>query len=158
MILNSNGTATVTVDGTVPNINSQGWGTHAVFRMRVRREVIGDHALLDANDPITGWFVRNEWYRLLYYAVAQGETAAYKASLPCTVGTNCLRYRNAGVQQDGKRSIVLLAGRGLGNQTRPSATLTDFLDTPENYDLGTLYEQARIDQSVNDRVIIVDQN
>ncbi len=158
VILNSNGTATVTVDGTVPNINSQGWGTHAVFRMRVRREVIGDHALLDANDPITGWFVRNEWYRLLYYAVAQGETAAYKASLPCTVGTNCLRYRNAGVQQDGKRSIVLLAGRGLGNQTRPSATLTDFLDTPENYDLGTLYEQARIDQSVNDRVIIVDQN
>jgi len=160
--LASNGTATVTVVGTVPNINSRGWGTHAVFRLRLRREVIGDHPLLDPNDPTTGWFVRNEWYRLLYYAVAQGQTAAQKATLPCVPGssapTNCLRYRNAGIQQDGKRAIVLLEGRGLRNQVRPSATLTDYLDTTENTDLGTLYEQARIDQSVNDRVIIVDQN
>ena len=65
---------------------------------------------------------------------------------------------SAGVQQDDKRALVLLAGRSLRNQTRPSATLTDFLDTTQNSDLGTLYEQLRIDASVNDRVIVVDQN
>jgi hypothetical protein len=156
--LNANGTVTVTVSGQLPNIDARGWVTYAVFRVRVRRQVIGDHPLLDPNDATTGWFVRNEWFRLLYYAVAQGQTAYYKPSLPCTAGTNCLRYRNAGVQQDDKRALLLLAGRGLRNQTRPSATLTDYLDTSENADLGTLYEQARIDASVNDRVIVVDQN
>jgi hypothetical protein len=156
--LNAAGTATVTITGLVPNVNSRGWGQHAGFRLRLRRAVIGDHAVLNANDPITGWFVRNEWYRLLYYAVAEGQTAAYKASLPCTTGTNCVRLTSGGVQQDNKRALVLLAGRSLRNQTRPSAALADFLDTTQNTDLGTLYEQVRIDASVNDRVIVVDQN
>jgi len=156
--LNADGTATVTVSGDLPNIDSRGWVSYAVFRIRVRRQIIGDHPLLDPTDPTTGWFVRNEWYRLLYYAVAQTQTVAYKASLPCASGSDCLRLRRAGVQQDDKRAMLLLAGRSLRNQARPSAVLADFLDTAQNTDLGTLFEQARIDGSVNDRVIVVDQN
>jgi len=171
--LNPDGSATIRIRGTVPNINSQGWGTHGVFRMRVGRAVIGDHPLLDPANPTTGWFVRNEWYRLLYYAVAPGQTAANlpttisanwpptnapKAMPLCAPGTTCLSYQKAGSQEDDKRAIVLLAGRRLPNQTRPSATRTDYLDTTKNTDLDTLFEQARIGKSVNDRAIIVDQN
>jgi hypothetical protein len=156
--LNADGSATVSVGGQLPNIDSRGWATYALYRIRLRRAIIGDHALLDSTDATTGWFVRNEWYRLLYYAVAAGHTAANLPSPACTTGTNCLRLTSAGVQQNDKRALVLLAGRSLRNQTRPSATLTDFLDTTQNTDLGTLYEQLRIDASVNDRVIVVDQN
>lgn len=154
--LNADGSATATVTGTVPNINSQGWGTHAVFRMRLRREVIGDHTLLDPNDPTTGWFVRNEWYRLLYYAIAQGHAAIGLPSPACTPGTNCLTVGAA--PDHNKRALLLLEGRSLGTQARPSAALSDFLETAENTDSDALFEQPRVTASVNDRVIVVDQN
>jgi hypothetical protein len=154
--LASNGTATVTVTGTVPNIDSRGWGTHAVFRMRLKREVIGDHPLLDPSNPTTGWFVRNEWYRLLYYAIAQGHAAASLPSPACTTGTNCLTVGAA--PDDNKRVLLVLEGRSLGTQARPSAALSDFLETTENTNTDTLFEQPRVTASVNDRVIVVDQN
>jgi len=154
--LASNGTATVTVTGTVPNVDSRGWGTHAVFRLRLRREVIGDHALLDPNDPTTGWFVRNEWYRLLYYAIAQGHAAVSLPSPACTTGTNCLTVGAA--PDNNKRVLLVLEGRSLGTQVRPSAALSDFLETTENTDTDALFEQPRVTASVNDRVIVVDQN
>jgi hypothetical protein len=155
--LNADGTATVTVSGQLPNIDVRGWVTYAVFRVRVRRQIIGDHALLDASisNP-TGWFVRNEWYRLLYYAVAAGETAANKASLPCTTGTSCLTVSAA--PDNNKRALLVLEGRALGSQARPSATRADYLETTENTNLDTIFEQPRISAGVNDRVIVVDQN
>jgi len=134
------------------------WDNWAQFKIRLERQIIGDHALLDATDATTGWFVRNEWYRLLYYAVAQGETAASVASLPCTPGTNCLTVMSAGVQENNKRALVLLAGRSLPNQARPSTALANFLESTENTNLDTLFEQPRIDASVNDRAIVIDQN
>jgi hypothetical protein len=126
------------------------------FRIRIEREVIGDHALLDANDPTTGWFARNEWYRLLYYAIAQGETAASLPSPACTTGTNCLTLGAA--PDDNKRALLIFEGRSLGAQTRPSSTLSDFLETAENTNLDTFFEQPKFTVSVNDRVIVVDQN
>ena len=55
--------------------------------------MVGDHALLDPdNVGCTGWFARNEWFRLLYYAVAPGEHCR-RRSLPtvgCTTDSNCL--------------------------------------------------------------------
>lgn len=154
--LNANGTATITITGLVPNINSRGWGQHGGFRIRLRREVIGDHALLDANDATTGWFVRNEWYRLLYYAIAQGHAAAGLPSPACTTGTNCLTVGAA--PDDDKRVLLVLEGRSLGTQARPSAALSDFLETTENTNTDTLFEQPRVTASVNDRVIVVDKN
>jgi len=155
---NPDGSATVTVSGRLPNIDSMAWDNWAQFKIRLERQIIGDHALLDATDATTGWFVRNEWYRLLYYAVAQGETAASVASLPCTPGTNCLTVMSAGVQENNKRALVLLAGRSLPNQARPSTALANFLESTENTNLDTLFEQPRIDASVNDRAIVIDQN
>jgi hypothetical protein len=156
--LNSNGTATLTVSGPLPDTATHvpTWDTTAAFRIRIERSVIGDHALLDATNPTTGWFVRNEWYRLLYYAIAQGQTAANLPSPACTTGTNCLTVGAA--PDDNKRALLVLEGRSLGSQTRPSAALGNFLETAENADLDTLFDQPRITAGVNDRVIVVDQN
>jgi len=156
--LSSTGTATLTVSGPLPDTTTHvpTWDTSAAFRIRIERSVIGDHPLLDASDPTTGWFVRNEWYRLLYYAVAQGQTVAYKASLPCTTGTSCVTVGAA--PDDNKRALVVLEGRGLGSQTRPSAALANYLETTENTNLDTTFEQPRVSAGVNDRVIVVDQN
>jgi hypothetical protein len=156
--LNSNGTATLTVSGPLPDTASHvpTWGTNASFRIRIERSVIGDHALLNANDATTGWFVRNEWYRLLYYAVAQGQTSASLPSPACATGSSCLTVGAA--PEDNKRALLVLEGRSLGSQTRPSSALVNFLETAENTNLDTLFEQPRVTAGVNDRVIVVDQN
>jgi len=65
---------------------------------------------------------------------------------------------SAGVQENNKRALVLLAGRSLPNQARPSTALANFLESTENTNLDTLFEQPRIDASVNDRAIVIDQN
>jgi hypothetical protein len=150
------------VKGVLPDIG--GLGQYVLYAYR---PAFATYALLDPNDPVTGWFIRNEWYRLAYYVVAPGQTAA---SSTCSVSsTNCLSLTRAGVQEDNKRALLLLAGRRLANQTRPSSALANYLDTPENNDptgyppspataTPYLFEQPRIDSGANDRVIVVDQN
>jgi hypothetical protein len=61
--------------------------------------------------------------------------------------------------------LLILAGRRLDTQTRPSATLSDYLEF-QNADLGTLYEQRPVRASKtldptlnapwNDRIILAD--
>ena len=75
----------------LPNIDSMGWGTYAEYRIRIERLVVGDHALLDPADATTGWFVRNEWFRLPTMRRPQASTAdGALPSVACTTGSNCL--------------------------------------------------------------------
>jgi len=124
------GSATITFGATVPNIDVMGWDTRAEFRIRVERTAITDHSLLDTASATTGWFARNEWFRVAYYAVAQGHTAG---TLPptCVTGgtgaTGCLSVANvtpAGAQ----RAILILAGQGINGNSRPSSALADYLE------------------------------
>jgi hypothetical protein len=120
------GSVTVTFSATLPNIDSMGWNTLAEFRVRIDRSVFTDHALLSTTDATTGWFARNEWFRQTYYVVAAGYTVA---TLPpsCTTGVNCLTVANvtpAGAQ----RAILILAGRSINGNARPSSTLADYLE------------------------------
>lgn len=168
--MNSNGSVTIAFSGTLPNIDVKGWGTYANYRIRLERAVIGDHALLSSAASTTGWFVRNEWYRLLYYATSQQHTAV---QLPfttcpitgcCTTGTNCLTVTNM-TPSDNKRSLLILAGRTLTNAARPNGTLSDFMEFA-NADLNTVFEKqpirngsdAAAKKPFNDRVIVLDSN
>ncbi len=69
------GSVTIRFRAMLPNIDANGWNTIADFRIRINRAVFDDHALLKKTDATLGWFVRNEWYRNIYYAVAQANTA-----------------------------------------------------------------------------------
>jgi hypothetical protein len=139
--MNPNGSVTLRFGATMPNIDVMGWGTYAQFRVRLNRTTITDHLLLDTADATTGWFARNEWYRLLYYAVARGFTAdslaaaGRKTACPTSTSTapiypfasTCLSVANV-LPANSQRAILILAGRSINGNPRPSAVLADYLE------------------------------
>lgn len=88
-----------------------------------------DHPLTDENDATYGWFMRNRWHEVAYYAaapaVAPGGTGA------CTSGADCLtvNYRSP---SDTYRSVLVFAGRPLTMtvpaQVRPPVAVSDLLE------------------------------
>ena len=172
--MNSNGSVTIRFWATLPNIDTMGWDTQADFRIRIERPVIGDHALLDPGNAVTGWFVRNEWFRLIYYATVRRNTAVALSTLGCidSSDTNegCLRFNDPTTRNI--RALLVLAGRSLGNAARPNSTLADYVEY-QNCDLsgGVCDPQTRFEQRpmrstnvampslnapFNDRVVLVD--
>lgn len=128
--------------------------------------MLADHALLDAASTgpgATGWYVRNRWHELSYYAIANGYTPAGVAGTPsCATGTNCLSVANvtpAGAQ----RAIVILAGRSINGAARPSTTLGDYL---EFGNASSSFERQPVSVAAtptlknpfNDRIVVVDEN
>lgn len=161
--LDSNGRATLTFGATLPNIDIKGWGTYANFRIRIDRAAMGDHALLDPNDSTTGWFVRNQWYRLAYYAVAQGHTVNSLPTAPaCTTGSNCLSVANV-APAGGQRAILVLAGRSVNASTRPNGTRANYFEGGNEtgaYARKTVSASNAIPAAkrFNDRIVIVGSN
>ena len=140
--LNSDGSATVTVAGSaLPDVVASGWGTYANYVVSIDRAAFGDHALLSSTDSTTGWFVRNEWFRLLHYAVARGYTtealaaASQKPACPTSTSvspiypfnSNCLTVSNV-TPASSQRAILILAGRSINGSSRPSSALADYLE------------------------------
>jgi hypothetical protein len=156
--INPDGSATITFGATLPNLDEMGWGTYARFRMRLERAVIADHPLLAAAAPGTGWFVRNEWYRLLYYATAPGHAASAAAPRSCDpLVPSCLQVANL-APASRQRAILILAGRSLGGAPRPNGNLEDFLDSASNRDGDHAFEQLAVNRTFNDRVVVLDAN
>jgi len=107
------------------------------YCMTAQLGVIKDHPLLDATSTgagSTGWFVRNEWYRLVWYAVAPMNTVDnLTGSPPVPIGcvnnppttTNCLRFNGTRTT----RALLVLLGRSLTNPAgRPNNNLRDYLE------------------------------
>lgn len=162
------GSVTLRFWGTLPNIDDMGWVTQADFRIRVDRAVIADHCLLSTTPGAcagadTSWFMRNNWHRSFYYAVAQDNSANVLSGIGGCDSSDCLRFNDSGTRNI--RLLLVLAGQQLATQARPVASLSDFLEY-QNADGGTLYEQrpARLTRTAqpslnapwNDRVILVD--
>jgi hypothetical protein len=147
------GSVTVTFGAMLPNIDAMGWGSSAQFRIRIDRAAIGDHALLDPLAPVSGWFVRNEWYRLLYYALTPSHAASAAPPRSCSI---CLHVANL-VPAGKQRAILILAGRSLDGSPRPNGALADFLEGA-NADLDLNFEQRAVNSAFNDRIVVVDAN
>jgi len=128
--LSSSGAATMRVQAnlTAPNPGS------TFYYIRLYLTAAGDHPLLDASTTgpgaATSWFVRNEWYRLVYYAVARGHTAD-KLPPVCPTAvpfiSSCLSVANV-TPPNAQRAILILAGRSINGSARPSSTLSDYLE------------------------------
>jgi len=88
-----------------------------------------DHDLLNSQHATWGWFMRNEWYRVLYYVVAKGDTAdPLPAAAPtCATGSTCLNVANV-TPAAGQRAILILAGRGINGTTRSTGTAGDYVE------------------------------
>ena len=131
------------------------WGTnYGYYYIEAQRPVPTDHALLSSTDPTTGWFVRNEWYRLLYYTLAPNYAPG--GSLSCTTGSSCLTVTNitpAGAQ----RSLLILAGRSINGTARPNSTLANYL---EGGNQTNNYAKKAVSSAspYNDRFVVIDSN
>lgn len=166
--MQNDGSATLTVAmGPTPDIVASGWGTYANYMINVDRAAVGDHALLDPNDATTGWFVRNEWYRLTYYAVAQGRTAQVLSAAPkcpTTIGgtytfnSSCLSIANV-TPANTQAAMLILAGRSINGIARPTTSLADYLEGVNATGTGS-FERRTVSRSglFNDRVVVVDSN
>ncbi|MGH8747392.1 MAG: hypothetical protein ACREUK_13005, partial [Burkholderiales bacterium] len=86
-VLNSDGTATVTTSGTTDYNGSGSFLSNALCgisgilgsflgckqaTLSIPLVLIQDHPILDPTNATYGWFVRNKWNELTYYAVAPG--------------------------------------------------------------------------------------
>jgi hypothetical protein len=139
------------------------------LRITLNIGILADHALIDPGDSAIGWFVRNEWYRLAYYAVASGHTATVlPAARSCTTGGTCLSVANGDPARTitpvgGQRALLILAGRSINGSTRPSAAIGDYFEFGNasgafERQVVSTTDNASLKRPFNDRVVVVDKN
>jgi hypothetical protein len=128
--------------------------------------LFADHSLLDSSTTgagATGWYLRNRWHEVSYYAVAAGHTPAGIAATPsCTTATNCLTVANV-APSGAQRAMLILAGRSINGTARPSGTLADYLEFGnataafERQPVSTAATPT-LNNPFNDRIVVVDAN
>jgi hypothetical protein len=129
--------------------------------------LLADHVLLDATSTGTnpGWFLRNKWHEVAYYALAAGFSAS-AATPSCVSGATCLSvsyHRDVNYADDAgkQRAVLLLSGRSLTGSTRPNTNLADWFEGANTN--GTSPFQVRspplnINRDFNDHVAVIDSN
>jgi hypothetical protein len=157
----SDGSAAISVSASLPDLVAP----VSRYRLTANIGVLADHALLDPASATTGWFIRNKWYQLAYYALSAGHAASAAPPRACSDSPpTCLSVAN--VTPAGKqRAIVVLAGRSLPGQTRPSSSAADFLEFG-NAASPAAFERQPVSNAIaavlkkpfNDRIIVVDAN
>jgi hypothetical protein len=148
--LAADASARVELSSSLPDL-----GRETDFFMTMGQDVLADHPLLDRNNPTSGWFVRNEWFRLVYYAfaprLAPGGAGQCSASEPVT----CLQVENL-EPRAAQRAILVLTGRSLRGTARPNDSLADYLESEENRDGDGRFVQRIAGATFNDRFIALD--
>ena len=156
-VMNTNGSAAITLTGTttvtysfgavVSNLLCAGLATCESATISVPIRLVGDHALLDTS-AAANWFLRNKWHQVTYYAVAANHSPAGAPNPSCTNGTTCLTVTNppaTGGAAGAQRAIAIMMGRSINGNTRPSATLADYL---EYGNVGASYENQNVRDNV----------
>lgn len=151
------------VSTTITLTAPPGAGT-ATYSISLPGNITSDHALLDASTASsTGWFARNGWFKLVYYAVAPGYVASASAPRACadTGVVTCLQIVNLS-DPTKQRAVLALAGRALQGQRARGAgsavALSDYLESAENTNGDTIFEQRKAGLSYNDRFISISKN
>ena len=165
VVINTDGSSTITYTGAVNNTGSTvAAGTcpetgttcqKRAFSIPIR--IFQDHPIVNSADPDYGWFTRNDWHKLTYYAIAPGFAASGTGD--CTA-PNCLTVTNLSTTpNDNKRALLILAGRPIMLQTRPSSDLSKYLESDNLAPPGgNAYVTLKPSLQFNDRVVVVDSN
>jgi len=140
------------------------------FTIQIPIGLFADHPVLDANDATYGWFTRNNWHQLSYYALAGGIAPSQPSPRSCTTGTNCLTASylpaTTGYTQDSVRGLILMAGRSLA-QTRPAGTPDQYFEganatttaaSPSTTNYTARAPALVFNRTFNDRVVVIDHN
>ena len=123
--------------------------------------VLVDSPLLDQSNATYGWFRRNRWHEVSYYAVAENiapsGTGACVAppAVPSCLSVNYLP--SSGKQ----RGLIVLSGRTLTGAARPNGTLSDWLEGA-NAVVDTVFAvrdpALLVNRTFNDRISVIDEN
>jgi len=114
----------------------------------------------------TAWFMRNQWYRFVYYVAAPSSLPGGNGTWvsgpndapPWTCLASCLSLTHpvSGLPNATRDIALLYMGRALQNQDRATPAsanlLANYLDTAENRNLDALFEQRVVRNAANDRV------
>lgn len=146
--VDASGNASATYTATLP------FAGFLSFRSVTFSLPIAYSAGLYASDPNSSWywFIANQWYKLSYYAVAPGYAPGGGSN--CTP-PNCLSINNwTPAPTNNKRAALVFVGRAIGSQTRPPATLSDYLEG-ENLSIESprIFEKAPRSETFNDQVV-----
>ena len=111
-----------------------------------------------SSDPEAGWFITQQWYRQTYYAVSTGYLPGGSGS--CTAGTTCLTVNELVSSRyptkNDKRAILVFMGRSLNNTSRPSSTLSDYLEGENATPADNIFvHRAGVTISSNDRAVVL---
>lgn len=170
-VLNADGSSRITFTGTMPTTGGSPLAGFTclilsplsfvacfqrTFTIPIR--IFADHPIVNSSDSEYGWFTRNEWHKLTYYAIASGFAASGARS--CTAAAaDCLTITNLGTTPiDDKRAILLLAGRAIRAQSRPSGTLSNYLESENLSPVDRTFVTLKPSLEANDRVVIVGTN
>lgn len=123
--------------------------------IRIPITVFQDHPLVNPVATDTWyWFMLNRWYEVTYYAVAPSHVpdAPPLQNHNCTAVGNCLTVAG-GSPATNVRAVLVLGGRSLSGNARPNASLADLLDTVENQNVDTAFQQNLLNRAFNDRFV-----
>jgi hypothetical protein len=106
------------------------------------------------------WFLNNRWYEVFYYAVApsqspEGASFAAGTRFDCKVAGDCLTVNGGSAPATGVRAVAALMGQSLNGVARPNSNLVDYLDSTENQDGNTTFEQRVASRTFNDRFFAI---
>jgi hypothetical protein len=134
------------------------------YTIDVPIRLLADHAILNAGDATYNWFFRNSWQQFSYYTLAAGVAPSQPAARGCTTGTDCLTANylsDTSYAGNSVRGLVIMAGRQLGVQTRPNATLSNYLEDVNATASGTYVARSPTlasNRAFNDRIVVIDHN
>jgi hypothetical protein len=184
--VNANGTATITLTGKVNastlsapliplignllcNITGGLLGTLTCHSgsITIPNTILVDHPILDPTNTQYGWFVRNQWHQVSYYAVAQeiAPNGSAACNSPATgTSSDCLtvNYSHVDLGDDRVRGLVMIAGRRLSGQAAwPNGSLADWFES-NNATGATTYTtrdpSLGNNRAFNDRIAVIDRN
>ena len=157
--LAASGDGTATISGTVPaqscNMTSWLWwlglwscSISSSLTITAPIGVFIDHPL--ANPATTDawyWFTANNWHHVTYYAVSADDVPG--GARNCPANNTCLGVTfDVGTSLASKRAILALAGRSVIGTAGSNRLFTDFLDTADNTNFGSTFEQKRIGRNI----------
>ena len=159
--LRNDGAADITTEWLLPSKSCTSPVTPATcangYTITIPIGFIADHSLANSADPTTGWFLSNEWYKLTYYALSSGFAPGSSGS--CVAGGTpaCLTLKSPSGTTS-PNALLILGGRAIGAQTRPSGTLSNYLESENVSPLDTTFITLNPSLEFNDRVVVVGTN
>lgn len=160
--LKSNGRGTLTFSGTHTYSN---YRTSAFTRTMVVTipDRVSVSSVTSSTDATAGWFTNNEWYRQIYYVVSTGHLPGGGNSCSTSASPRCLTVSGLPSAtyptSNDKRAILILGGYALGTSTRPSGTLSNYLEgnnaTPGGSNGYTYAHTIGSVKTTNDRTVVL---